>query len=124
MVGALAISPVLALRPRNLVLAGSSAKSRGAELFATKGCAHCHGPAGVGGGKGPDLQTVRKRRNTEAIITQIHDGGKAMPQFGDELSAGEIEDLAAFLRAKRKVVVVPPKPAEKPAPAPGDKDTN
>jgi len=119
LIGALAGSLVVVLCPWNMVHGGSSAKSRGAELFATKGCVHCHGPAGVGGGKGPDLQMVRKRRSTEAIITQIHDGGKAMPPFGNELSAGEIEDLTAFLRAKRKVVAVPPKPT----PGRSDKDT-
>jgi len=124
LIGALAASLVVALCTGNAVLARSNAESRGAELFAAKGCAHCHGPAGVGGGKGPDLQTVRKRRSTESIITQIHDGGKAMPPFGDKLSAGEIKDLAAFLRAKRKVLSFPSKPSVKPSVGPADKSTN
>jgi mono/diheme cytochrome c family protein len=106
----------------NPVFADSSAKSRGAGLFAAKGCAHCHGPAGVGGGKGPDLQRVRERRNRASIITQIHDGGKAMPPFGDELSSKEIDDLASFLTTKRKFIVVPPKPLAKPPVSPSDKD--
>jgi mono/diheme cytochrome c family protein len=113
---------VATLLPVNSVLAGPSAKSRGAELFAAKGCVHCHGPAGVGGGKGPDLQRVRERRNREAIVTQIHDGGKAMPSFGDGLSYKEISDLASFLRARRKFIVVPTKPPVKPAAIPSDKD--
>jgi len=49
------------------------------------------------------------------MVAQIHDGGKQMPSFGDELSAKEIEDLVAFLRAKRKVILVPPKHPEAPA---------
>jgi mono/diheme cytochrome c family protein len=45
------------------------------------------------------------------MVTQIHDGGKVMPPFGDELSTEEIDDVVAFLRAKRKVIAVPPRPA-------------
>jgi mono/diheme cytochrome c family protein len=102
--------------PPHPVLANSDAKNRGAELFATKGCVHCHGPAGVGGGKGPDLQLVRKRRDRAGILTQIHDGGKSMPPFGDELTAQEIDDLATYLLAKRKYIPVPPQPAPQPLP--------
>jgi mono/diheme cytochrome c family protein len=107
------------------VSAGSKAKARGAELFATRGCAHCHGPAGVGGSEGPDLQLVRKRLNKAQITTQIHNGGKSMPAFGDELSSAQIDDLVAFLRAKRKVIVVAPKPpAETPSSAAAQPDLN
>jgi ubiquinol-cytochrome c reductase cytochrome b subunit len=97
--------------PMHRALAGSDAQEHGRALFADKGCAHCHGPNGVGGGKGPDLQLVRTRRTREAMITQIHDGGKQMPPFGEELSQRDIEDLVAFLRARRAIVPVPPKPA-------------
>jgi mono/diheme cytochrome c family protein len=109
-----AITLSAAVYPDTRVRAGSDAQKRGQELFATKGCTHCHGTNGVGGGKGPDLQLVRKRRSRESMVAQIHDGGKVMPAFGDELSAHDIDDLVAFLRAKRKFVVVPPKPAEAP----------
>ena len=88
------------------VSAGSEAKARGAELFATRGCVHCHGAAGVGGDRGPDLQLVRKRLRAEKIAHQIHDGGGGMPAYGDQLSSPEIDDLVAYLRAKRKFVVV------------------
>lgn len=84
----------------------AKAKARGAELFATRGCAHCHGKNGVGGGRGPDLQQVRKRLKAEQIARQIRDGGKSMPAFGDDLAPEEIKDLVAFLRAKRKAIVV------------------
>ncbi len=89
--------------------AGSSAKARGAELFATKGCVHCHGTAGVNGEIGPDLQQVRKRLTAAQIATQIHDGGKGMPPFGDQLTERELADLVTYLRTKRKVIV-PPQP--------------
>lgn len=96
------------------VHAGSSAEKRGSELFATTGCAHCHGPAGVGGRIGPDLQLVRKRLNASGIAEQIRKGGKEMPAFGDELTADQINDLVAFLRAKRAYVRVPPRPKPEP----------
>lgn len=96
------------------VAASSKAKDRGAELFATHGCAHCHGPAGVGGIKGPDLQLVRKRLKKKQIRHQIHDGGKSMPEYGDMLTSPQINDLLAYLRAKRKVIVVAAKPPAAP----------
>ena len=107
---------VISMQPSVSVSAGSKAKARGAELFATNGCAHCHGPAGVGGSKGPDLQLVRKRMKKAQIAKQVHDGGKSMPAYGDMLSSAQIDDLIAYLRAKRKVIVVLPKPVA-PVPA-------
>jgi mono/diheme cytochrome c family protein len=102
------------LNPPQTVIGGSSAKNRGAELFQAKGCAFCHGPAGVGGGIGPDLQLVRQRRKRDQIVTQIQNGSKTMPNFSDKLSADEINDLVAFLLAKRKYTPVPTKPAPAP----------
>ncbi len=96
----------------HVVSAGSTPADRGAEIFATHGCAHCHGEKGVGGGRGPDLQLVRKRLSGTAIAQQIHDGGKGMPAYADQLTDMEVDDLVAFLKAKRAYTVVP-----KPAPA-------
>lgn len=84
------------------VAAADNAKSRGAEIFATTGCVHCHGVAGLSGGKGPSLAEVRKRRTPEAMYQQIHDGGKSMPAFGDQLTDDQIKDLVQYLRSKRK----------------------
>ena len=105
-----AVLSLAIMQPLSSVSAGSQAKKRGAELFAERGCSHCHGPAGVGGGRGPDLQLVRKRMNKAQITLQIHNGGMMMPAFGNTLTAPEIQDLVAFLRARRKVIAVPPAP--------------
>ena len=110
-----------AVRPVPSVSAGSTSKRRGAELFSQHGCAHCHGPAGVGGGRGPDLQLVRKRMDKEQISHQIHDGGMSMPSFANSLTDSEIQDLVAYLRAKRKFVKVPAAPQP---PPPTDTDPN
>jgi mono/diheme cytochrome c family protein len=119
------ITALSTLHPLPPVSAGSNAKQRGAELFADHGCAHCHGPAGVGGGKGPDLQLVRKRMDKDEIAHQIHDGGMSMPAFANSLTDPEIQDLVAYLRAKRKFVKIPaaPHPAP-PPPASTDSDPN
>jgi len=104
----LVVIPVraLLLKPTP-VSADSSASRRGAELFATRGCAHCHGPNGVNGEIGPDLQQVRNRLKAPAIAAQIHNGSKGMPAFGDQLTAPQIDDLVAYLRTKRKVIIHP-----------------
>ena len=112
-------------QPLSTVSAGSNPKQRGAELFAQHGCAHCHGPAGVGGGRGPDLQLVRKRMNKEQIAHQIHDGGMSMPSFANSLTDPEIQDLVTYLRAKRKFVKVPAAPQPAPPPSTStDSDPN
>jgi mono/diheme cytochrome c family protein len=83
--------------------ASSSRQMQGAALFADKGCSHCHGPAGFGGSDtGPDLSHVRKELKKDQIATQIRDGGKNMPPFGDSLSKDEIAALVDYLHSKRK----------------------
>ncbi len=123
---AAAVCAVIALcmmRPGTPVAASSNAKQRGAALFAARGCAHCHGPAGVGGVKGPDLQLVSKRMNKTQIREQIVNGGKSMPEFGDMLTSPEISDLVTYLRARRKVIVVAPKAiVATPTPEPANTD--
>ncbi|WP_182278280.1 cytochrome c [Granulicella sp. 5B5] len=103
------------------VTASSTARARGAELFATRGCAHCHGTDGVNGEIGPDLQLVRKRMNAARIFAQIHDGSKDMPAFADSLSTPQIDDLVAYLRTKRKHIIPPPPPTK---PAATDPNSN
>jgi mono/diheme cytochrome c family protein len=97
-----------------------SAKTRageqaGAALFQDKGCAHCHGPGGSGGKKGPDLAKLRKDKLwTPAKIThQILNGGQKMPAFSDSLTDAEIAQLVAYLRAKHRPA--PPPAAASPA---------
>jgi mono/diheme cytochrome c family protein len=87
-------------------------KKAGATLFHEKGCEHCHGANGRGGELGPDLSTVGKRLSKQKIEHQIHEGGAAMPAFGDVLQPDEIKDLVDFLHAKRKAPKSPPVPAQ------------
>jgi mono/diheme cytochrome c family protein len=48
--------------------------------------------------------------NKVQITLQIQKGGMMMPAFGNTLTPPQIEDLVAYLRAKRKVIVVPATP--------------
>jgi mono/diheme cytochrome c family protein len=92
-------SAILAPTPTS---ASSDSARRGAELFASTGCVHCHGSTRLGTERGPNLTQVRRRLKPAAIAAQIHGGGKAMPPFGDQLTQQQIADLVDFLRARQK----------------------
>jgi len=91
--------------PPSTAHARSASKTRGGQLFAQTGCVHCHGVAGISGGDGPSLADIRKRRKPAEIYTQIHDGGKSMPAFGDDLNPKQINDLVDYLRSKRSAPI-------------------
>jgi mono/diheme cytochrome c family protein len=76
----------------------------GALIFRQQDCAHCHGPEGIGGKKGPPLTNIRKNKDwpPEKITHQILNGGQKMPPFGDSLTDAQIAQLVAYLRAKHK----------------------
>ena len=73
----------------------------GSSLFASSGCAHCHNDHAQSGAIGPNLADVGRRLKPDELRRQIHDGGAAMPAFGDILTGDEIEQLVAFLQTKR-----------------------
>jgi mono/diheme cytochrome c family protein len=83
-----------------------AAEQAGAVLFAQQDCAHCHGPMGSGGKKGPDLSRIRKDKDwpPQKIANQILNGGKKMPPFSDALTDEQIGQLVAWLRAKHRPV--------------------
>ena len=102
--------------------AGSKTKAdeeAGAVLFRDKGCAYCHGTAGVGGKKAPNLSGLRtdKLWTPPKITNQIMNGGQKMPPFADSLTDAEIAQLVAYLRAKQRPV---PPPLATPPPPPGN----
>ncbi len=95
------------------VFAGGSPREQaaaGAKLFASSGCAHCHGDNLQGNDIGPDLRGVGRQLKPAEIYAQIHNGGKAMPAFGDVFTNEQIEQLVAYLRTER-ARVPEPKPA-------------
>jgi len=96
-------------------LSRQDSEQAGAVLFRDKGCAYCHGPAGLGTQKGPSLANVRKTLNAKQIAHQILNGGQKMPSFEESVSPTELTELVAFLRAKHRPI---PPPAAAPAQVP------
>jgi mono/diheme cytochrome c family protein len=74
---------------------------RGALLFERERCNECHAINGRGGGVGPDLTYVGRRRSRDYIISQVknskaHNPDSVMPSFA-HLPGQDIEDLADYL---------------------------
>jgi mono/diheme cytochrome c family protein len=79
-------------------------------LFHDKGCEHCHGVDGVGGTDlAPALSSVGRTLHKPDIERQIREGGKQMPAFGDSLTNDEVQQLVAYLAAKKKKVAKHPR---------------
>jgi mono/diheme cytochrome c family protein len=90
--------------------ATSKAEDRGRQLYAERGCAVCHGPAGRGDGPSAkrlnlpprDFANVRGYRNGSSqvdIAASIRSGsgpGNAMPAFRD-ITDAEASDIAAWI---------------------------
>jgi mono/diheme cytochrome c family protein len=76
-------------------------RARGAALFASSGCQHCHTIGGVGGHRGPDLSNVGRTAKKAVMRDQILNGSQIMPAFDDVLQPQEIDDLIAYLRSCR-----------------------
>jgi mono/diheme cytochrome c family protein len=81
-----------------------AAISRGSELYAAR-CAFCHGGAGKGA-KGPALTSGHFKRGGSDLVlfSTIATGrpGTQMGAFSGTLSADEIWDIIAYLRAETR----------------------
>jgi mono/diheme cytochrome c family protein len=82
--------------------ASKADRELGAKLFHEKGCEFCHGVDGIGTDRAPDLSSVGRKLHPAEIVKQIHDGDARMPAFGEVLTSDEIQQLVAFLSAKKK----------------------
>jgi mono/diheme cytochrome c family protein len=71
--------------------------ANGEQVYAAAGCGGCHTfeAAGSSGSVGPNLDDASP--SFDLVVTQVTNGGGAMPAFGDELSEQEIRDVAAFV---------------------------
>ena len=77
--------------------AGSSSTSAGKQVFADAGCGTCHSlqAAGSTGTTGPNLDTLKPTR--DQVVQQVKSGGGGMPSFAGQLSASQIDAVAAFV---------------------------
>ena len=66
-------------------------------LFTNAGCAACHtlAAAHATGTVGPNLDALRP--NETIVITNVTNGGKAMPPFKSRLTAEQIKDVAVYV---------------------------
>ncbi len=77
-------------------LAVSDAPTRGASLWAAKGCFSCHGLAGTGGAVGPDIAGF----DAAWLREKTGEGPGGMPVYAeDALTNEELEAIVAYLRS-------------------------
>ena len=69
----------------------------GKAVFASAGCGGCHtlAAAGSNGNVGPNLDQAKP--DTARVVLRVTKGMNAMPPFGDQLSAQQIADVAAYV---------------------------
>ena len=96
------VAPALVLACSLPLFASSKEqRARGAQLFTSSGCLHCHTIGNAGGHRGPNLSGVGRTVKKSAMRDHIVHGSQIMPAFGDVLDAQEIDDLVAYLRSCR-----------------------
>jgi mono/diheme cytochrome c family protein len=71
--------------------------ANGKEVFTSAGCGGCHtfSAAGSTGSVGPNLDDTSS--SFDKVVSQVTNGGGAMPAFEDDLSEQQIRDVAAFV---------------------------
>jgi mono/diheme cytochrome c family protein len=86
-----------AAAPATTAPSGSGDAAAGKEVFASAGCGGCHtfSAAGSNGSVGPNLDDAAP--SFDHVVTQVTEGGGAMPSFKDKLTEKQIQDVAAFV---------------------------
>lgn len=69
----------------------------GMAVFAAAGCGGCHtlAAAGASGAVGPNLDDARPSK--ELVVDRVTNGRGGMPAFSDQLTADQIDAVAAFV---------------------------
>ncbi len=86
-----AVVPVDFLRNRTPL------ERQGANVFQEKQCRNCHSIGGLGGLRGPALDSVATRLTEDQLFRQVLQGGGNMPAYGSTLSPAEATALVRFL---------------------------
>jgi ubiquinol-cytochrome c reductase cytochrome b subunit len=71
---------------------------QGALVFQAKQCHNCHALEGMGGQRGPALDSVAVQLTPDQLIRQVIQGGGNMPAYGKNLTPAEATALVAFLQ--------------------------
>jgi ubiquinol-cytochrome c reductase cytochrome b subunit len=83
--------------PPKFLAHSSALEMQGAAVFQAKQCHNCHALDGLGGQRGPALDSVAVRLTRDQLIRQVIQGGGNMPSYGKNLSPAETTALVAFL---------------------------
>jgi mono/diheme cytochrome c family protein len=97
----LSLAAMACLPTDAMAQAQNDPRARGALVFKDNGCQQCHSIRHIGGTKAPDLSGVGRRLSEAQIRTQVIEGGKTMPPFGEILKQSELDDLVAYLHSCR-----------------------
>jgi ubiquinol-cytochrome c reductase cytochrome b subunit len=87
----------------------------GALVFQNKQCRNCHSLGGLGGQRGPALDSVATIMTSDQLVRQVIQGGGNMPAFGKNLSPSEVAALVAFMRTLRAPNQSPARDSAEPA---------
>ena len=74
---------------------------QGAVIFQSKQCRNCHAVGGVGGQRGPALDSIATRMTEDQMVRQVLQGGGNMPAYGNALNPSETKALVSFLMTLR-----------------------
>jgi ubiquinol-cytochrome c reductase cytochrome b subunit len=83
--------------PVQLLKNRTPVERQGANVFQQKQCRNCHQLGGLGGQRGPALDTVATRLTEDQLIRQVLQGGGNMPAYGAALSPAETTALVKYL---------------------------
>lgn len=83
--------------PSQYLKGRSALERRGALVLQAKQCRNCHSLEGIGGRRGPPLDSVAVHLTQDQLIRQVIQGGGNMPAYGKNLSPAETTALVAFL---------------------------
>ena len=83
--------------PSRYLVKRTALERRGALVLQAKQCHNCHALDGIGGKRGPALDTVAVRLTPDQLIRQVIQGGGNMPAYGKNLNPAETTALVAFL---------------------------
>ena len=92
---------------------------QGALVLQGKQCRDCHSLGGVGGLRGPALDSIAARMTEDQIIRQVLQGGGNMPAYGNALSPSETTALVHFLLTLRGPGLTPAVDASRTLTSPG-----
>ena len=76
---------------------GPTQARSGKQIFTAEGCGGCHtlADAGSSGNVGPNLDDAKP--SYDKVLTQVTNGGGAMPPFKGTLTEQQIADVAAYV---------------------------